>query len=218
LPAHGFAKIAVRFCCRSDSVYQIPESFDLNVRPRFAMERSMAMRIHATVSAAVLFFPSILMALDPTGSAAAQNVCLEQPDREAPPGEHWHYHYDRQKNRRCWHLGAVAPATAAPAPRPRAQSFSLNTVFAPLVRGLRNLFRQPMPHEAAAGEPRIVQSDATRPLTIDDIARRPEFPEERAETRPVLSLTAVQRKALYDEYLKWEALERSPTRAPVPAR
>jgi hypothetical protein len=179
----------------------------------------MAMRIHATVSTVFLVFLSILMGLDAAGRAAAQSPCLEQPGREAPPGEHWHYHYDRQKNRKCWHLGAGAAATAAPAPRPRAPSLSLNAVFAPFVRGMRNLFRQPMPHEAAAGEPRIVQSDATRPLTIDDIARQPGFPEERAETRPVLSLTAVQRKALYDEYLKWEARERSPAgSAPVPAR
>ena len=177
------------------------------------------MRIHHIVSAVSLVSLSIVTALDPAGRAAAQTACVEQPGREAPPGAHWHYHYDRQKNRRCWHLVSGAAAAAAPAPRPRAPSFSLSAVFAPFVRGMRNLFRQPMPHEAAAGEPRIVQSDATRPLTIDDIARRPEFPEERAETRPVLSLTAVQRRALYDEYLKWEARERSPTgSAPVPAR
>jgi hypothetical protein len=174
----------------------------------------MAMRIHSGVSVVFVVCLSILTALDATGRAAAQGVCVEQPGRDAAPGEHWYYHYDRQKSRRCWHLGSGAAATAAPAPRterPRAASVSLNTVFAPFVRAMRNLFRQPMPHEAAAGEPRIVQSDATRPLTIDDIAQQPEFPEERAETRPVLSLTAVQRKALFDEYLKWEALERNAT-------
>jgi hypothetical protein len=182
----------------------------------------MAMHIHAIVSGVFPVFLSILIALGLTGRAAAQGVCLEQPGRDAGLGEHWYYHYDRQKTRKCWHLGPGAAATAAPVPRtdrPRAPSLSLNAVFAPFVRQMRNMFRQPMPHEAAAGEPRIVQSDATRPITIDDIAQQPEFPEERAETRPVLSLTAVQRRALYDEYLKWEALERSPTgSAPVPAR
>jgi hypothetical protein len=67
-----------------------------------------------------------------------------------------------------------------------------------------------MSHEAATGEPRIVQSDATKPLTIEDIAQRQsEFPEERAETRPASSLTTAQRKALFEEYLKWEELQRA---------
>lgn len=182
------------------------------------------MHVHATVSAVFLVFLSVLTTLHLSGRAvAAGSVCLEAPGQDAPHGAHWYYHYDAQKNRKCWHLGSATTDAAVPVvrggERPRSVSQSLNAVFAPLLREVRSLFRQPMPHEAAPGEPRIVQSDATRPLTIEDIAQQPEFPEERAETRPVLFLSAGQRRALYDEYVKWEARQRSSDGStPVSAR
>jgi hypothetical protein len=77
-----------------------------------------------------------------------------------------------------------------------------------------------MPHEAVAGEPRIIQSDATKPLTIEDIAQQqqPDFPEERPEPRHLAPLTAAQRKALFEEYLKWEELQRALGKTGVPAQ
>ena len=184
------------------------------------------MYVHAIVSTALFLSLSILITLGSKGRAAADSACIEQPDRDAPSGEHWYYHFDRDKNRTCWHLGAVvAVGRESPAPlrteRTHTAGPTLNSVFGPLFRGIRHLFRQPMPHEAAAGEPRIVQSDATRPLTIEDIAQpQAEFPEERAETRPTSFLTPSQRKALFEEYLKWEELQRASRggRALAPAR
>jgi hypothetical protein len=165
------------------------------------------MYIHAVVSTAFFVVLSILITLGSKGRAVADIACFAQPDRSAPQGEHWYYHFDREKNQKCWHLGPVAPVVYESPPPERAHSRSagvtLNTVFAPLFRGIRNLFRQPMSHEAAVGEPRIVQSDATKPLTIDDIAQpQPEFPEERAEARRPSSLTPQKRKALSEEYLE----------------
>ncbi len=167
------------------------------------------MRVHATVSALFSVVLPILMTLGLTGRAAADSACIDQPNRDAPPGAHWYYHSDREKNRKCWHLGPAAAVARDVAPLPRAEpvraaASPLNLVFGPLFRDLRRLFRQPMPHEPVAGEPRIVQSDATRPLTIEDIAQQPEFPEERAEARPAPSLTAAQRRALFEDYLRWE--------------
>src|SRR5262249_60479095 len=95
----------------------------------------------------------------------------------------------------------VEPPPLPRAERPRTVAPTFNSVLGPLFRGLKRLFRQPMPHEAVAGEPRIVQSDATKPLTIEDIAQPAEFPEERAEPRPVTSLTAAHSKTYYDEPL-----------------
>jgi hypothetical protein len=184
------------------------------------------MYIHAVVSTALFLSLAILITLGSKGRAVADSACIEQPARDAPSGEHWYYHFDREKNRKCWHLGAVVAAVRESPASPRVERThtagpALNSVFGPLFRGIRNLFRQPMPHEAAAGEPRIVQSDATRPLTIEDIAQpQAEFPEERAETRPVSSFTPSQRKALFEEYLKWEELQRASRGggAPAPAR
>jgi hypothetical protein len=174
------------------------------------------MYIHAVVSTALFVSLSLLITLGPK-DAAAEIACIAQPDRDAPQGEHWYYHFDREKNQKCWHLGPVATVThesPLPPQTERAQSHSagatFNSVFGPLFRGIRNLFRQPMSHEAATGEPRIVQTDATKPLTIEDIALpQSEFPEERAETRPASSLTTAQRKAPFEEYLKWEELQRA---------
>lgn len=185
------------------------------------------MHIHAVVSAVFFVSLSLLFTLASKGRAVADSACIEQPDRDAPQGDHWYYHFDREKNRKCWHLGPVATVVRespplARAERPHTVASTFNSVFGPLFRGLKRLFRQPMPHEAAAGEPRIVQSDATKPLTIEDIAQPAEFPEERAEARPVTSLTPAQRRALFEEYLKWEELQHNTgggsSAAPAPAQ
>lgn len=183
------------------------------------------MYVHAVVSIALFLSLPILITLGSKGRAVADSACIEQPASDAPSGQRWYYHFDREKNRKCWHLGAVAAVVReSPAPtrveRTHTAGPTVNSVFGPLFRGIRNLLRQPMPHEAVAGEPRIVQSDATRPLTIEDIAQpQAEFPEERAETRPASFLTPSQRKALFEEYLKWEELQRtSRGGAPAPAR
>jgi hypothetical protein len=181
------------------------------------------MYVHMIVSTAFFVCLSILVTLGSNGRAVADSACIDQPGRDALQGEHWYYHFDREKNRKCWHLGSVAAVVhESPAPpraeRTRPVGATVNSVFGPLFRGIRNFLRQPMPHDAAEGEPRIVQSDATRPLTIEDIAQpQSEFPEERAEARPASSLTAAQRKALFEEYLKWEELQRAASANAAPA-
>ena len=66
------------------------------------------MYVHAVVSTALFLSLSILIALGSKGRAAVDSACIEQPARDAPSGEHWYYHFDREKNRKCWHLGPVA--------------------------------------------------------------------------------------------------------------
>jgi len=211
---HGFAKIEARFYPILIRYETLESSKKSSPRlPRRTM--TMAMYVHAVISR--LFFVCLLgsILLGSKGRALAEGACLEQPGPGASQGEHWFYHFDRGKSRKCWHLGTVAAvAHELPAPRTertRTVGSALNSVFGPLVRELRNWFRQPMPHEVVAGEPRIVQSDATRPLTIEDIAQpQPDLPEERAETRPAASLTPAQKQALFEAYLKWEE-QRNPS-------
>jgi hypothetical protein len=172
------------------------------------------MRVHVAVSAVFFVSLALLMTVGPRDRAVADAACIEQPDRDAPFGEHWYYHFDREKNRKCWHRGPALVVHEFPAlPRiertTRSFSTTLNSMLGQAARGIRNFFHQPMSHEPAAGEPRIVQSDATKPLTIEDIARQPDFPEERAEPRPASSLTLAQRKALFEDFLKWEQLQRT---------
>jgi hypothetical protein len=177
------------------------------------------MHVHALVFAVFvvsLFFPG---AAGLKGRAFADSACLEQPGRDAPQGAHWYFHPDREKNRKCWHLGpaAAAPVSEPPPPRAeRARTFasSVEAAFSSLFKGVRRLFRRPMPHEVQAGEPRIIQNDATKPLTIEDIAQQqlePELPEDRPEARAGAtgSLTPAQRRALYEDYLRWQELQRA---------
>jgi hypothetical protein len=171
------------------------------------------MHVHASVSAVFFVSMSILIVVGSKGGARADSLCIQQPGRDARYGEHWYFHYDREKNRKCWHRASAA-AAAQEAPLPRAErtrtlAATLNSVFSPLFRELRHLFREPMRHEAVAGEPRIIQSDANQPLTIEDIAQpQLDLPEERAETRSAPPLTLAQRRALYEEYLKWQEGQR----------
>jgi hypothetical protein len=175
------------------------------------------MQIHTFVSAVCCVSLSILGVAGWKARALADTPCLARPARDALAGEHWYFRTDHEKNRKCWHRGTgVAPVVReALPPVLRVEHTLLSSVdaaFATLARNMRNLFRRPMPHEAVAGEPRIIQNDATKPLTMEDIAQpQPELPEERAETRPgsATALTAAQRKALYEEFLKWEELQRA---------
>jgi len=188
------------------------------------------MYVHVIVSMIFFVCLSASIAVGSKGRAFAESACLEQPDRATPLGEHWYYHFDREKNRKCWHLGTVVGVAHEPSAqrteRTHTVPSALNSLFGPLVRELRSLLRQPMRHDAAADEPRIVQSDATKPLTIEDIAQpQPDIPEERAEMRPPKSLTPAQRRALFEAYLKWQELQRNPgsggadnSDAPAPAR
>ncbi len=182
------------------------------------------MRVHAAVSTVIFISLALLMTIGLGGRAVADGVCLDQPDRDAAEGEHWYYHFDREKNRKCWHRGSAAVVHELPAlPRiertTRSFSSTLNSMLGQAARSVRNFFRQPMPHEPARGEPRIVQSDATKPLTIEDIAQQPElYPEERAESRPASSLTLAQRKALFEEFLKWHRAAGGSGDTPAPVR
>lgn len=182
------------------------------------------MHIRAFVSAVFFVFLSVPGSADFHGSAFADAACVVQPDRSAPQGRHWYFHSDREKNRKCWYL--LPAATAAPAatddvPAPeRSRSFasSVNSAFSSLVREMRSFFRKPMPHERTAGEPRIIQSDATKPLTIEDIAqRRLELPEEQADARPgpVVPLGAARRRTSYDDYTRWEVRNAASTIRPA---
>lgn len=184
----------------------------------------MAMQVYPIVPAVFFLFLSVLFTLGANGRVFADNDCIEQPDRESVQGRHWYYHFDREKNRKCWHLEVIAPRTRDAAP-PRADrkeavaTPTIGSVFSSLFRGLRRLLGRSTPHEAVAGEPRIIQSDPTRPLTIEDIAQQqPDLPEEHADPRYVTPLTPAQRKALFEEYLKWEELQRDLGNSGVPPR
>src|SRR5262249_7473731 len=136
--------------------------------------------------------------------------CIDQPSREPVQGAHWYYHYDREKNRKCWHLEDTETRIAAPRIKDQPETVAgptFTSVFFGLFRGGP---AAPAPQDTTLGEPRIIQSDPTKPLKIEDIAQhQPDIPEERAEERYVTPLSPAQRKALFEEYLRWEEIQRN---------
>jgi hypothetical protein len=184
----------------------------------------MAMQACSIISALFFVFLSVLVTLGMSGRVFADNECIEQPDLDTAQKGHWYYRLDRERNRKCWHLETADPATreVTPPQTDRTQATvapTIGSVFSSLFRTLPNLLHKPAPRAAPAGEPRIIQSDPTKPLTIEDIAQpQPVIPEERAEQRYVTPLTPAQRKALFEEYLKWEELQRSLGNAGTPVR
>jgi len=186
----------------------------------------MARHVYPDVSAVSIAFMFALVTLGMNDSVLAAGECIEQPDREPAQGAHWYYRYDREKNRKCWHLEDATPkAREAMLPqKDRSDAVApppVTPAVPSLFGGWSTAPRTSMPQSATPGEPRIIQSDPTKPLKIEDIAQqRPDIPEERAEERYVTPLSPAQRRALFEEYLKWEELQRNlgnlgaPVRAP----
>ena len=179
----------------------------------------MPRHVYPIVSAVFIVFIFALVALGTNGRVFAGSECIEQPNREPEQGGHWFYHFDRAKNRKCWRLdAATGTGEAVPPQRDRSDAIAaptIGSVFSTLFRGRPSAS---MPQDAAAGEPRIIQTNPTKPLKIEDIAQQqPDIPEERPEGRYVTPLSPAQRKALFQEYLRWEEIQRNlgaPARSP----
>ena len=171
--------------------------------------------VYPAVAAVFVVVISALIALGMNGRVLAGDECVEQPNREAVQGGHWYYRYDREKNRKCWHVESAKTRTREAVPQQKDQSDAaatptISSVFSSLFKGGPTVPPASTPQDAASGEPRIIQSNPTKPLRIEDIAQQqPDLPEERDEPRYVTPLSPAQRKALFEEYLRWEEMQRN---------
>ena len=179
-----------------------------------ALESTVPSHVHSVALATC-----ILIILGGGSRVVAGSDCVEQPNQEPVQGAHWYYHYDREKNRKCWHLEAVEMRVPeSPQKDQSGAPMTIGSVFTSLFRAPAIVPLTSAP-EPAAGEPRIIQSNPTKPLKLDDIAQQqPDLPEERAEPRYVTPLTPAQRKALFEEYLRWVEIQRNLDGLGVPAR
>lgn len=186
----------------------------------------MARCVYSDVTAVLVVSMSASIVFGMSGRAFGDSNCFERPNLEPTRGAHWYYRYDREKNRKCWHLDAVATRTrAGTLPwKDQAEGIAppvpvIASVFSALFGPWPIARSEPFTLDAAASEPRIIQSNPTKPLKIEDIAQQyPDLPEEHAETRYVTPLSSAQRKALFEEYLKWEEIQRSFGTASAPLR
>jgi hypothetical protein len=179
-------------------------------------ENTMPRHVCPVVPAVFIVCISAFITLGINDRVLAGSECIEQPNREPAQGAHWYYHYDREKNRKCWHLDAAATTMREAAPPrkdqtdPAAPTPTIGSVFSTLFGAGPPPPSTSTPQDAASGEPRIIQSNPTKPLKIEDIAQRqPDIPEEHAEQRYVTPLSPAQRRTLFQEYLRWEEIQRN---------
>src|SRR5579871_1899652 len=104
IATRSFAKIAARFGVIL-MVSSIPTS-SASIATEIA-----GMYIRAVVSTAFFASLSMLITLGSKDGAVAEIACIAQPTRDAPQGEHWYYHFDREKNQKCWHHAPVVAVT-----------------------------------------------------------------------------------------------------------
>ncbi len=122
-------------------------------------------------------------ALAIAGSPAVAADCVAEPNRDAPPGQHWYYHLDHANDRKCWYLHAAVPAGAAEAPAMELQSV-----------------HQQRRQAAPVPEPQRRQAV---PAPSAELQRR----QVAAPQRPALRSEA-DKAALYLEFLRWKEQHR----------
>src|SRR5215831_4190098 len=127
----------------------------------------MPRHVYPVVSAGAVIFVSAAVTLGTNGGVLAGSECIEQPGREPTQGARWHYHYDREKNRKCWHLEAATTKTREAVPPLKdlsnvvAPPPTISSAFSTLFRGVPTGLFTSTPQDATAGEPRIIQSSRT---------------------------------------------------------
>lgn len=190
----------------------------------------MQMRNAFNVRVASTGLIAILIVLGADRAASAAGNCVEQPGQQPANGQHWHYHLDRETNRKCWYLGAVeteAVQPAAPVAQPAAEPPSQSG----LAHWLSSLSVGTTATPAAGTSPGAANGDARTPQSIapdlpnaDNAGPRKRAPQRsepsatasdahRPEpSRPRLAradqsgsppLNETERDALFREFLRW---------------
>jgi hypothetical protein len=172
------------------------------------------------------------MVLGANLAASAAGVCIEKPNQQIDQAGHWYYHVDRERHRRCWFF-ETSEVTASPVPSPDRLSANADSQpwFSQLAAGLAQTFsferqqnsaidasntasntitkasspKHPKTNKMAAkNRSRIVPLPETTGVASTERSDQllPQSASERNETQPP-QLTAADRDALYQEFLKW---------------
>jgi hypothetical protein len=165
--------------------------------------------------------------------ALADSACLEQPSQPAAEGTRWSLHYDRAKGRKCWILldastnghdavAAQAQPNAAPTPGPvESLSSQIASLLGNLTGASANVTPQVNgPQTTPAGAPRKLQGNAANASKADNGVRADQksIGEGNATKRVSPALTQLEREALFEEFLRWQQDQQSPsTLLPAPS-
>jgi hypothetical protein len=163
-------------------------------------------------------------------AASAAGACIEKPNRQIDQAGHWYYHVDRERHRRCWFF-ETSEVTTSPASSPdqvlSANADSQPAWFSQLAAGLAQTFsferqqnsgledsstitkttspKHPKTNKIAKKErSRIVPLTETTGVASAESGDQ-SLPQSASERNAIQSpqLTAADRDALYQEFLKW---------------
>jgi hypothetical protein len=155
----------------------------------------------------------------------ADSACLDQPSQPAAEGTRWSAHFDRAKGRKCWILvDASTNGHDAPQAQPNAAS-TLSEQIASLLGNLTgasaNVAPQPTaPQVSPATAPRKPQGNTANASKADNgvHADQRSIGEGHAAKRVSPVLTQPEREALFEEFLRWQQDQQSPsTLLPAPS-
>ena len=163
----------------------------------------------------------------------AGSTCLEQPSQPAAEGTRWSLHYDRAKGRKCWILvdastnghdaaAAQAQPNAAPTPGPvESLSSQIASLLGNLTGASANVTPQVNgPQTTPASVPRKPQGNAANAGKADNGVRADQrsIGDGNATKRVSPALTQLEREALFEEFLRWQQDQQSPsTLLPAPS-
>jgi hypothetical protein len=123
------------------------------------------------VAALIVWSVSVAPAIG--GSA---DDCLAEPNSPAPAGQHWYYHMDSAKQRKCWYTRATDPSVQPAAAEARSDPANLRP-------SLPIPLDQPAP-ASASGPISISPADSTPPAPrIKVLAVKPQRPPVSGMTR-----------------------------------
>jgi hypothetical protein len=171
----------------------------------------MPHRLNAFALAALAASLGVAIAFGAEGPAAGE--CLEKIGSDQ--AGHWYYRTDRVNNRKCWFFEpakAATDPTAPSAPPPPPNGASEESWFSQFATGVQQTFSFGTPDPAAA--PITTNIPVSNPAKTSATAQkqRPRAaspPETRHATGSGLQLSAEERDALFQEFLRRYELEKS---------
>jgi hypothetical protein len=171
---------------------------------------------------------AVVLAANCAVSAAGR--CIEKPNQQIDQAGHWYYYVDREHHRRCWFF-ETSEVTTSPASSPdqvlSANADSQPAWFSQLAAGLAQTFSfERQQNSGLEDSSRITKTTSPKhpktnkiakkersrivPLTETTGVARAEsgdqlLPQPTSERNEIQSpqLTAADRNALYQEFLKW---------------
>src|ERR1700730_6255708 len=163
-------------------------------------------------------------------AASAAGACIEKPNHQIDQAGHWYYYTDREHHRRCWFFETSEVTTSpasSPDQAPSANADSQPSWFSRFAAGLAQTVsfeaqqnnarddsstvtkttspKHPKTNKIAKkGRSRIVRLTETTGVAHAESGDQ-SLPQSASERNEIQSpqLTAADRNALYQEFLKW---------------